>query len=231
MKKNRLYLIAIMGLIGSIFSGCSANYENINPSVEETKEISSGSEQLRKLYEKQAYIKGEADGFEKGLAYGKKVVNELLNDLRAKQFAVYLHKERYIEAGPIYINPETGEIELGKMEMRRPFTVADIFSQFGGEIPIKSDIKIKEDLLAIDDEIKKLQSSVLPDIIVKKDSRQEVNNENINGYLVSMYNTNSNIDILTKFNYKFGTIDDKLIIKFEDKKTADVFCRNFGCID
>lgn len=228
--KHKIIKIIFGTISIAIFSGCAANYENINPRSEVVANYTKDSEALKALYIKEGYAKGEVDGFSKGLEFGKKVVDGLLNELKAKQFAIYLYKERFIEAGPIYIDPNSGEIELGCMEMRRPFTVADIFTQYGAEIPIKSEELLQKELLNIDNEIKKIQSSVSADIFTKKTSSKEITNENVNGYLVKMYNTKSNEDMLKRFNYNYGVIDDKLIIKFNDKETANNLCNNFGCI-
>ena len=233
MKKNLNFKTILFGVaILLAFGGCNAvsNYDVVNPTPKEIQNLSQGSEVLKNLYIEQGRLLGVKEGFKKGLDYSKDAFAELMNDIRAKQFSVYLYKERFIEAGPTYINPKTGEIELGQMEIRKPFTVADIYKYYGAEIPIMSDEKIKEELEKINDKLVKVQSSISPDIIKKTQKRHIINRKNVNGFTVRVYNTKSNQDLLTKLNYTYGAIDDKLIVKFDNTETANNFCMNFGCI-
>lgn len=233
-KCMNLFKISFSGLFALVLlSGCAAsvNYDNVNPNPTEVKQLKKGSEVLKELYIKQGRIQGEAIGFQKGLEYSKNAFAELMNDIRAKQFAIYLYKERFIEAGPIYINPTTGEIELGKMELRKPFTVADIYKYYGAELPVKSEAKINEELEKINEKLIEMQSSVSPDIIKKEKKSYVVDKTNVNGHFVKIYNTKSNVGLLKGLQYKYGVIDDKLMIKFDDIETINNFCRNFGeCI-
>lgn len=231
INKRLKYFIAIIGAT-FLFSGCAAvNNEVINPTPQEVGSFKQSTTVLEDLYIKQGYVKGEAVGYQKGLEHSKKIISRLMNEIRAKQFSTYLVKERFIEAGPIYMDPITGEIELGRMEIRKPWTIADIFKHFGADLPIKNEDMVNQELRELDNQIEKIQSSVSPDIFVKPVQSQEITQVNANGYFAKLNNTQSNQELLNKFGYKHGAIDDKLIIKFNTNKDKEVFCLNFGCLE
>ncbi len=215
--------------IAIFFGGCAAvNNESINPTPKDVVSLKQTDTVLQDLYIKQGYVKGESIGFKKGLDFSKKVFSRLMSEIRAKQFSTYLVKERFIEAGPIYMDPITGEIELGRMEIKKPWTVADIFKHFGADIPVKDADMLQQELDKIDGEIKKLQSSVSPDIFIKPVESQEITQANVNGYLANINNTQNNQELLNKFGYTHGAIDNNLVIKFKTAEEKQIFCRNFG---
>jgi hypothetical protein len=250
--------IFLLLFFASFFVGCS-NKDQINPNPDVAALDSIKDDIQKRLYEEKGYIQGRQDGFKEGVQWAEGAVEKYMEDMKALQFTNYLIKEKYIQPGPIYID-DKGTIILSKMEIVVPYTKADIFNKFGGELPryigksdggdsytkiTSSNSKFSQEMDAKNNEKEKTINGVVvktasaplketfePTVVKDEYETKKTTQESVEKKFIQVKNTKSNQDLITKFGYTGGAIDDKIVIRFNGKQEAVDFCSNFNvCIN
>lgn len=226
--KIRLLKLIFVELSILSLNGCSS-HQQVNPTPQEVNVLSSKNEAQKELWIKKGFENGRESGFREGLEYAKSVFSEFEDDLRAREATTYLIKEKYVRAGPIYID-SNGKITLGKMEVIPPFTVGDIFIRYGSKIPKfnKTNAPVPNSTVSVVNEI---ESSVSPEILSTTSLNRKIDNKDIRTIYVEVFKTKTNQDFLERYGFEKGIVDDKYIVKFDSEDKANTFCKNFDmCI-
>ena len=221
--------IAVLLSLSLLSIGCS-NKIQTNPYPDDIRGESIKENAERNFYEKKGYIEGKRDGFREGVEWSKKSIDKLMEEFKAIQFSNYLIKEKYIQPGPVYIDKD-GRIILSKMEIQAPFTKADIFNKFGGQIPTYMDDDAMDIFKQTSGETKKapvvLNKTFNPTVLNDSVETKEVNKKSVGLTFVQLQNTKTNQDLAVRFGLVGSLIDDKFVVKFNNKQEAVDFCANF----
>lgn len=237
----RVKSIIFFALIGIYFNGCSSKVD-VNPDPSTIQHKSIKEEVKERLHENKGYQIGKADGFKEGVMWSANVVKKYIKEIKDLQFTNYLMKEKYVQAGAIYID-KYNKIAFGEMEIRPPYSVADLFKRFGGDIPRYvnhieektiddkffngGEETTKGDKKSIVNGESGLKETFNPSIYEKSHETKELNKQTNRETWVSIKNTKTNKKLITELGIQSGVFEDKYILNFSTKKSAEDFCRNF----